>query len=235
MAACEGRGAMRGTGIALCLMPLAALLSACVGGGEPERAAPIRPRAGGPVTLDSTPDRDTRQCFADLAAADVRFSPLPDRDYGGWCQVIGAVQLIDVVTPVAGLRAMRCLLARTFIQWLRGGVAPAAREMLGSPLVRVETYGTFACRGVIGNPASAGRLSQHGLANAVDVAAFVLADGRRITVLGDWNTPDADRRAFLRVVHRSACRRFRTVLGPDYNGAHANHFHLDLGGGALCR
>ncbi len=72
-------------------------------------------------------------------------------------------------------------------------------------------------------------------AEAIDVAAFVLADGRRISVLEDWNAGDAEEREFLQTVQRSACKRFGTVLGPDYNAAHANHFHLEEGSGSFCR
>ena len=33
---------------------------------------------------------------------------------------------------------------------------------------------------------------------------------------------------FLRAAHRSACKLFNTVLGPEANNAHLNHFHLDM-------
>ncbi|MEO7170903.1 MAG: extensin family protein, partial [Sphingomonas sp.] len=113
---------------------------------------------------------------------------------------------------------------------------PAAREILGGELVKVETFGTYACRGIVGGgAASAGRLSQHGLANAVDISAFVLRDGRRITIQRDWRASDAPAREFLQVVRRSACRRFTTVLSPDYNAAHHDHLHLDMGGRSFCR
>jgi hypothetical protein len=78
-------------------------------------------------------------------------------------------------------------------------------------------------------------MSAHARAEAIDIAAFVLADGRRVSVLGDWQDGDARERQFLRVVHASACKRFGTVLGPDYNAAHRNHFHVELGGGSFCR
>ena len=64
--------------------------------------------------------------------------------------------------------------------------------------------------------------------------AFVLADGRRISVLSDWNASPRERE-FLRVIHKSACKRFGTVLGPDYNRAHHDHFHLEYGKGSYCR
>ncbi|MBX3595397.1 extensin family protein [Sphingomonas sp.] len=225
---------------ALCL-PL--LLAGCLfgggGGGDDRitpRAGPVRPDPRGPVTLNLPTSRETQQCYADLSRQNVRFSPLPDRDYGGGCMVVGAVQLIDIGVPVSGLKGMRCPLARTFVAWLRNGAAPAAREILGSELVRVETYGTYACRGIIGgSAASAARISEHGLGNAVDVAAFLFADGRRVTIERGWNSSDPREREFLRVVHKSACRRFATVLSPDYNAAHRNHLHLDMGRGPFCR
>lgn len=219
-------------------LALPALLSGCLFGGgerEPPRR-PVRADPRGPVTLNLPTSRETQQCFADLSKADVRFSPLPDRDFGGGCQVIGAVQLIDIGLPVSGLKSMRCPLARTFIAWISNAAVPAAREILGGELVRVETMGTYSCRAIIGGgAASAGRLSQHGLANAVDVSAFILRDGRRITVQQDWQSGDATAREFLQVIRRSACRRFTTVLSPDYNAAHHDHLHLDMGGRSFCR
>lgn len=215
---------------------LPSLLSACVFGGDaPPAPAPIRPNPTGPVTLNIPTSRDTEACFADLSREDVQYSPLPDRDYGGGCVVIGAVQLLDIGVPVSGLKSMRCGLARTFTAWVRNAVAPAAHQILGSNLVKVESYGTYACRGVIGRGSiGAQKLSEHGLANAVDVAGFDLADGRKVMIETGWNSSDPQVREFLQVIHASACRRFQTVLSPDYNAAHHNHLHLDMGRGPFC-
>ena len=215
------------------VLALALLLAASVGGGPP--APPPRPAGAPPVTLDLPTSRETQACFADLARLNIRFSPLPDRDYGGGCRLIGAVQLIDIGVPVSGIKGMRCQLARSFIGWARGGIAPAAREILGSDLVRIETFGSYACRNTVGTAAAYTRLSGHALGNAVDVSAFVLADGRRITVLGGWRDPDPAVAHFLRVIRASACKRFGTVLSPDYNAAHANHFHLEDDHAGVCR
>jgi len=216
------------------LLPL--ILSGCLFGGDDRPApAPIRPRASGPVTLNIPTSRDTQACFTDLSRENVGYSPLPDRDYGGGCVVIGAVQLLDIGVPVTGLKSMRCGLAETFTAWVRNAVAPAAHQILGSDLVKVESFGTYACRGVIGRGAiGAQKLSEHGLANAVDVAGFDLADGRRVTIETGWNSGDPQVREFLQVIHQSACRRFHTVLSPDYNAAHHNHLHLDMGKGPFC-
>ena len=85
------------------------------------------------------------------------------------------------------------------------------------------------------NIAGSTRRSAHARAEAIDIAAFVLEDGRRVSVLDDWNNGTGAEREFLRVVSRSACKRFGTVLGPEYNAAHANHLHLEIGGGSFCR
>jgi len=213
---------------------LAMLLLAGCGGGN-DRAPRPRPPGARPITLNLPTSRETQACFADLSRQDVRFSPMVDRDYGGGCQVVGAVQLIDIGVPVTNLKAMRCGLADGFVGWTRHAVAPAAYQILGSELVRVESMGSYACRNVIGAPAAAGRLSGHAIANAVDISAFVLQDGRRITVEQGWRSADPDIRAFFQAIHSSACRPFGTVLSPDYNAVHHNHIHLEDDHAHFCR
>lgn len=217
------------------LIPLLGfLLSGCLfGGGESNRPPPPRPRGAPPVTLNLPTSKETQECFADLSREQVRYSPLPDRDYGGGCNVIGAVQLIDIGVPVTGLKAMRCGLAEEFIGWTRNAVAPAAYQILGSRLVKVETFGTYACRNTIGTATT--RLSGHALANAVDVAAFILADGRRVSIQDGWRSDDPEVRRFLDIIHASACKRFGTVLSPDYNAAHHDHLHLEDDHKNFCR
>lgn len=169
-----------------------------------------------------------------MLSAGIRFRALPDQQFGGGCSAVGAVQLLDIGVPVTNLGAMRCGLARTFAAWIRYGAQPAARQILRSELVRVESMGTYACRNVVGANGPA-RLSGHAIANAADVGAFVLADGRRISVLGGWRSADPAVQEFLQVVRRSACRRFGTVLSPDYNAAHADHLHLEADAAGFCR
>ena len=92
---------------------------------------------------------------------------------------------------------------------------------------RSASFGSYACRNVIGSQQNAGKRSGHAIANAIDVGGFVLKDGRRITILNDWRSTDPATQQFLRTIHASACKRFGTVLSPDYNAAHANHLHLE--------
>lgn len=223
----SSRWCSRNTGRSALALTAALLLAAC-GGREAERAD----RRVGPPPPGT---REFAMCAADLNADGVRFRALPDQHFGGGCSAAGAVQLLDIGVPTTNLGAMRCGLARTFARWVRYGAQPAARQILGSELVRVESMGTYACRNVVGRGDRPARLSGHAIANAADVGAFVLADGRRIAVLGGWASPDPDEREFLRVVHRSACRRFGTVLGPDYNAAHANHLHVEDDRAGFCR
>jgi hypothetical protein len=212
----------------------ALLLAGCGSGGRDDQLRP-RPMGARPVTLNLPTSRETQACFADLSRDDVRFSPMPDRDYGGGCQVIGAVQLIDIGVPVTNLTAMRCGLARTFTGWARHAVAPAAHQILGSDLVRIESFGSFACRNVIGSARAGNKLSGHATANAVDISAFILADGRRISVETGWRSEEPGVREFLQIIHASACKRFGTVLSPDYNAAHHDHLHLEDDEAHFCR
>ncbi len=209
-------------------MTMAAL--ALAGCGHVERPAPPVPRS-----IAAPSDAETRACFADLSRMGLRFSPLVDHDIGNGCGWVGAVQLVDIGVPVTDLTAIRCGEARAFAGWVRGGVAPAAYQILGSELARVEGMGSYACRNVIGSASAASRRSGHAIANAIDVAGFVLKDGRRVTILRDWASSDPAVQRFLATVHASACKRFGTVLSPAYNAAHANHFHLEDDHAGLCR
>lgn len=173
------------------------------------------------------------QCRADLTREGVRYKALEDRLFGNGCSAVGAVQLLDIGTPVTNLGAMTCPLARQFARWAREAMQPAAKAWLGSRIVRVESFGTYSCRPV--NSRRGARLSEHGRANAVDIAAFVLADGRRITVREGWSGGDEDVRRFLRNVHAAGCRRFGIVLGPDADAFHRDHLHFDMGQGPYCR
>lgn len=203
------------------------LLAGCIpSSGDRRPPPPERPTA-------QEPPRQTLQCRADLDRDGVRYRPLADRWFGNGCTALGAVQLLDVGTPVTNLGAMTCPVARQFARWVREAVQPAAHAWLGSPVVRIESFGTYSCRPV--NSQEGAKLSEHGRANAVDVAAFRLADGRRITVLDGGRSKDEDVRRFLRAAHQAGCRRFGVVLGPDADAYHRDHLHFDMGQQSYCR
>jgi hypothetical protein len=212
------------------------------GGAAPGAAssaarAPARPAASIASAPQSHASRaEDANCLADLGASGARFDPLPDTYAAPGCNKLGTVQLMALASDraplsVANLGPVRCHVAKAFGDWARFGVDRAARAILKSPVVRIETMGSYACRNVAGTE----RRSAHARAEAIDVAGFVLADGRRIVLKRDWEGGDAATREFLRVVHRSACKRFGTVLGPEFNAAHEDHFHLEGTGAKFCR
>jgi hypothetical protein len=205
------------------------ILASCVG---PSREKQRRPIARPPATQPEDP-RILRQCLADLGALGVRYQQLPDRYFPGGCSATGAVKLLDIGLPMTTLGALKCGLARPFAIWAGESIQRAARAWLDSDVVKVETFGTYSCRPINGQTGN--KLSEHGRANAVDISAFLLADGRRITVKDGWNGADENIRRFLRAIHSSACRRFQIVLGPDANALHRDHFHFDMGRGPYCR
>ncbi|MEP7348583.1 MAG: extensin family protein [Sphingorhabdus sp.] len=211
----------------LVLALLAATLSACGG-----RQQQVVHRSN-----DSFKSADSRICLSNLKSAAVRFSALPNQNFSGGCHIIDTIKLLDFGTSATNLGAMTCPLAANFAAWAKHAVRPAARQFLGSEVIRIETFGTYSCRNV--NGGRSGKLSQHSFGNAVDVSAFILKDGRRVSVLDGWRGTQSEQ-AFLRRLHQSACKRFGTVLGPNYNTAHANHFHFDMAqsmkdGSAYCR
>lgn len=215
----------------LVLLPMMALLGGCIEMPVAEKRAPVKRS-----TAVVTPRPETRQCLASLGASRANYTPVPDQYFGGGCSTVGTVRLSSLrgdnsALALSNLGPVACPLAQTFAGWARFGVDRAARQILGSELVRIETMGSYNCRNVAGS----GRRSAHARAEAIDVSAFILADGRRITVSSDWSDGTAAERRFLQVIHSSACKRFGTVLGPAYNRAHQDHLHLELGGRSFCR
>lgn len=215
----------------LLVLPLLTALAACV--DIPE--APKR-QGSRPSSTSISPRPEYRQCLSQLGAQQASFTPLPDRYLSPGCSNVGTVRLSSLRSDSASLELsnlgpVTCSAATTFAGWARFGVDRAAEQILGSRVARIETFGSYSCRTIAGT----NRLSGHASANAIDISAFVLADGRRVSVLDDWNGGTPAERRFLRVVHASACKRFGTVLGPDYNSAHENHFHLEADSAGFCR
>jgi hypothetical protein len=185
---------------------------------------------------------DPARCFAALKQLDARYTSVPDREAAPGCGFHDALRLSGVgLSKLQPPVILSCRAALSFGIWERHAVQPAAQAHLRSELVSTRNLGSYACRDVnTGEPALQGtRRSRHATADAIDIAAFVLADGRTIAVERDWAPLDAVAQpgpaAFLRDVHASACTFFDGVLGPDYNAVHRNHFHLETGGWRACR
>ena len=153
------------------------------------------------------------------------------------CGAPDAVLLQSVILPdqtkvvVAPPATLRCTMAEEVARWIREDVAPAALK-LGAPLRGLDEAGSYECRGF--NRVVGATLSQHGRANALDVRALRLGDGR---VIGLTDVGIA--KNWREGLRTSACARFTTVLGPGSDGYHEEHIHLDLaerhGGYRLCQ
>jgi hypothetical protein len=194
------------------------------------------PRAQAPHARYEPPPESParfRQCVATMVAEGSKVEALPDRTFPSGCSATSAVKLVAIGIPVTNLGAVKCTLAAPFARWVREDLPAMATRYLGAQVTRIDSFGSFACRPVNGQ--IGGRLSEHGRANAIDIAAFQLRDGRRISVKEGWNGPDPRVRGFLRALHGTACRRFSVVLGPDANALHQDHFHFDMGPGPYCR
>jgi hypothetical protein len=134
---------------------------------------------------------------------------------------------IEAVGPVAVKPAatLACPIVSVLDRWLADSVQPAAQRWFNSRVVEIKQISAYSCRGMNGNPNA--HISEHAFGNALDIAAFTLADGRRITVKDGWHGLPEEQ-GFLRDVQGAACREFNTVLAPGSNVYHYDHIHVDL-------
>ena len=126
------------------------------------------------------------------------------------------------VNPPATLA---CPIISELERWIAGAVQPAAMRWFGSPVAEIKQISAYSCRGMNGNPRA--HISEHAFGNALDIAAFTLADGRTITVKNGWHGLPEEQ-GFLRDVQGAACDQFSTVLAPGSNVHHYDHIHVDL-------
>ena len=151
---------------------------------------------------------------------------IPDIHGTGGCGGEDLVRLEAIVLPdkrlvsVKPAAILRCPMASALAEWIRNDIAPLAAG-LGSTISDLDNFDSYECRGR--NRVAGAKLSEHGRANALDVRAFKLANGRAIS-LTDRTVPRELRESVL----HSACTRFPTVLGPGSDWYHEDHIHLDL-------
>jgi hypothetical protein len=126
------------------------------------------------------------------------------------------------VKPTATLA---CPIVSALDRWLADSVQPAAQRWFGARVVEIKQISAYSCRGMNGSPSA--HISEHAFGNALDIAAFTLADGRRITVKDGWHGMPEEQ-GFLRDVQGAACQQFSTVLAPGSNAYHSDHIHVDL-------
>lgn len=142
------------------------------------------------------------------------------------------------VTSVAGLRlnppaTIDCRTASALRQWAEDSVRPAVGRR-GGGAAGLTVTAHYICRTRNRDPDA--KVSEHGRGRAIDISAIRLADGSEITVLKGWKR--WRQRGILRRIHKGACGPFGTVLGPDADRFHRDHFHLDTAryrSGSYCR
>ena len=188
---------------------------------------------------------DPARCMAALASTGMQYDELPDRSTGDGCGFSNAVRLRTAPVRIGAALPLSCPMALSFFMWERNALQPAAQLHFGQRVAGIDHLGSYACRNINngeGAPphAPARARSRHATANALDISAFTLAGGKRITVLKHWPDEDAapppgPEALLLRDAHKGACKYFKGVLGPDYNAVHRDHFHLETGGYWMCR
>jgi len=165
-------------------------------------------------------------CRSLLTQQGVSFQNVADSTDGAFCSIHDALLISGGIASLHPIGAvMTCREALAFAVWERQVVQPAAAQVFGTKVSVIDHFGSYQCRRMYGQ--SSGDISQHALANAIDVAGFELADGTKVTVANDWNDP-GPKGVFLHRVRQGACGVFSVVLSPDYNAAHKNHLHLDM-------
>ncbi|MGQ4273164.1 extensin-like domain-containing protein [Terrihabitans sp. B22-R8] len=151
--------------------------------------------------------------------------PIRDKLTCGMEQPFRIHALADGSVEVQPAARLACPVTASLNYWMQQVVQPSAQANFGQPIVAVKNAASYGCR--TRNHKRGAKLSEHGFGNALDIAAFILADGRRIDIKRHWRGAP-DERAFLRQVTGGACGPFKTVLGPGSDGHHEDHLHLDL-------
>ncbi|MDF1872868.1 extensin family protein [Vannielia sp.] len=142
------------------------------------------------------------------------------------------------VTSIQGITLTQtttvdCQTAKALNSWVSKGLKPAIGSK-GGGVKQIKVVAHYACRNR--NNAKTGRLSEHAKGRAVDISGIVLRDGTYVSVLKGWGSKAWS--AALKKMHKQACGPFGTVLGPNANRFHRDHFHFDTAryrSGSYCR
>ena len=150
------------------------------------------------------------------------------------CGLQGAVRVHSVAGVALSQPAViDCTTASSLRHWVEKGMKPAVGRR-GGGVAQIQVLASYSCR--TRNNVKGARISEHGKGHAVDIGGFILKNGQEISVLNNWGKRREGR--ILRKMHKSACGPFGTVLGPESDRHHRNHFHFDTAryrGGTYCR
>lgn len=178
-------------------------------------------------------DREACLTALDTVSEDeLSYTPLADYAPTASCPLTNVVRMQSSSVRFNQSFVATCPLALAWVMYERHELQPAAQEIIGSPVRQVDHVGSFACRNIYHREND--RRSEHATAEALDVIGFRFENGRRITLIKHWDD-EGSVGEFLRAARDGACGTFGNVLGPDYNAAHADHFHMGMRGFRLCR
>lgn len=188
----------------------------------------------GPITQYKLRRLTPEACASLLSQANqkalIRTQPVADS--AGACPLHNVVRVRDF-GPVSLNSSFlaSCPLALSSALFVSQQARPLTRTWTGSELVRIEHLSSYACRNIYHRPDA--RRSEHATAEALDISAFRLANGERVTILHGWRSTKTQ--PWLQALLTASCGYYGNGLGPEYNAAHANHFHLGMRGFGLCR
>lgn len=193
--------------------------------GAPAASAGRRPSvydAPGAAPPDDEDDVADTPSRAPARQAKPSYQPRPQSvplsPRGQYTGAIGPVEIKPTAT-------LACPIVSALDQWVAGSVQPSARRWFGQPVTEIRQISAYSCRGMNGQAGA--RISEHAFGNALDIASFILADGRKITVKNGWKG-SPEEQGFLRDIQGAACEQFTTVLAPGSNRFHYDHIHVDL-------
>ena len=198
--------------------------------------ASLRPlnRPGAMVERVMAQQRESQRgaVCGDIAIQGEMIGYVPGRING--CGIAEAVKVRSVSGIALSQNAtMDCTTARALKSWVERGLKPSIGSR-GGGVARIRVAAHYACRSRNNQPGA--KISEHGKGRAIDIAGVTLRDGSFVSVLKGWSTR-RDGTA-LRKMHASACGPFGTVLGPEADAFHRDHFHFDTAryrSGSYCR
>jgi len=203
--------------------------------GVPAQAYPSRPRQGAnapyqPVPYEPAPDERSPRNSQPYPQQQQTYPPqvYPQQSYPPAEQVPLGRERGPVTTGAVAVQptaTLACPIVSSLDSWFATGVQPAAMKWFGVQVAEIRQISAYACRGMNGQRGA--KISEHAFGNALDIASFTLADGRKIAIKDGWRGAPEEQ-GFLRDVQASACQHFSTVLAPGSNIYHYDHIHVDL-------
>ena len=177
---------------------------------------------------------DLAACLTHLDDIGATYEKRPDFAVDENCGITGRVLLQSLAKTTLPKMETQCQIALRLALYDQHILQPAADEIFGQGLKRINTQGSYNCRLANTGDPNETRYSLHATARAVDISGFELEDGTEITLTDHWASDDK-KAEFLRRTRDGGCKLFTLTLSPDYNIQHADHFHFDTGKNYGCR